>query len=104
MTANEFFDTWLPVSTRNQLSLRETQVLKLILQGYSNKEIGFALYISSKTAGTHRTNAYRKLYPRTLYGNKTHRNLASLVFPLWIKFSEDYVTSILKANSTGNVT
>jgi DNA-binding NarL/FixJ family response regulator len=44
-----------------QLTEREEGVLRLIAQGYSNKEIGGQLNISVKTVETHRSNLMEKL-------------------------------------------
>jgi two-component system response regulator NreC len=47
---------------RNELLTdRETEILKLIAAGYSNKEIGDKLFISHRTVDTHRTNLMKKL-------------------------------------------
>lgn len=43
------------------LSDRETEVLKLVAQGYVNKEIAQRLTISPATVGSHIKNLYRKL-------------------------------------------
>jgi len=43
------------------LTSREREILQLIAEGYSNKEIGDMLYISEKTVKTHRENIMRKL-------------------------------------------
>lgn len=43
------------------LTQREKQILKLIVQGKTNKEIATELFISDRTADTHRTNIKRKL-------------------------------------------
>jgi DNA-binding NarL/FixJ family response regulator len=43
------------------LSERETEVLKLVAQGYVNKEIAQRLGISPATVGSHIKNLYRKL-------------------------------------------
>jgi DNA-binding NarL/FixJ family response regulator len=45
----------------NQLTLREQQVLQLIAEGLSSKEVATRLEISLKTAETHRVNLMRKL-------------------------------------------
>ncbi len=45
----------------DQLSSRERQVVQLIAEGKSNKEISELLNISIKTTETHRTNIMRKL-------------------------------------------
>lgn len=44
-----------------QLTERERQTLKLIVEGKSNKEIGLLLGISPKTVSVHRTNIMAKL-------------------------------------------
>jgi two-component system response regulator NreC len=43
------------------LTDRETEVLQLIAEGFSNKEIGAKLFISHRTVDTHRTNLMKKL-------------------------------------------
>ncbi len=43
-----------------KISKREKEVLLLICQGYSNNEIGKALFISAKTVDNHRTNLLAK--------------------------------------------
>lgn len=43
------------------LSERETEILRHISQGLSNKEIGKMLHISHRTVDTHRTNLMKKL-------------------------------------------
>ncbi len=44
-----------------QLSPRENEILHLLAQGYSNKEIADKLVISASTVHTHRTNLMQKL-------------------------------------------
>jgi len=48
--------------TKEELTLRETEVLRLIAGGHSNKEIASALYISEKTVKTHVSNILQKLH------------------------------------------
>ena len=43
------------------LSERESDVLRLIASGYSNKEIAAQLSLSVKTVEVHKANAMRKL-------------------------------------------
>ena len=43
------------------LTAREIEILKLIAEGYSNKEIGEKLFISHRTVDSHRTNLMKKL-------------------------------------------
>ena len=44
-----------------ELTEREIEIIRLVSQGLSTKEIGEALFISPRTADTHRTNIMRKL-------------------------------------------
>lgn len=44
----------------NDMSVREREILKLLAEGYSNKEISDMLVISIKTVETHRANIMRK--------------------------------------------
>jgi len=44
-----------------ELTPRETEVLKLIAQGYTNRQIGDELHISVRTAESHRSNLSGKL-------------------------------------------
>src|SRR5207245_11670230 len=46
---------------RDSLSTRERQVLQLIAEGKTNKEVATSLQISVKTAETHRTRIMTKL-------------------------------------------
>jgi two-component system nitrate/nitrite response regulator NarL len=48
------------------LTDREKDILRRIVQGKSNKEIAGELFISARTADTHRTNIKRKLKLNTL--------------------------------------
>ena len=45
----------------DSLSTREKEVMKLIAEGYTNREIAAYLYISSKTVEKHRANLMNKL-------------------------------------------
>ena len=48
-------------SSASTLTARETEVLKLIAEGLSNKEAAVAMHISPKTVMHHTSNIYRKL-------------------------------------------
>ncbi len=50
-----------PVIAEVRLTKREIEVLRLLVEGYSDKEIGEALFISHRTAMTHVTNILNKL-------------------------------------------
>lgn len=52
----------------NDLTDREVEILRMIAQGFSNKEIGQALFISHRTVDTHRTNLMKKLNVRNIAG------------------------------------
>ena len=43
------------------LSLREIEVVKLLIEGYSSKQIGLNLCISPRTVEAHRYNILKKL-------------------------------------------
>lgn len=51
-----------------QLTERETEILKFIAEGFSNKEIGTKLFISHRTVDTHRTNLMKKLNVSNIAG------------------------------------
>lgn len=65
-------DTYLPVSyyeqlrvrqnclDHNELSKREVEIIQLIAQGISTKQIADQLFLSARTVETHRKNIYRK--------------------------------------------
>ena len=50
-----------PLQQAEILTDRETEILKLIAAGFSNKETGDKLFISHRTVDTHRTNLMKKL-------------------------------------------
>lgn len=50
------------------LTKREIEILKLIAQGLSNKEIGEKLFISHRTVDTHRTHLLDKLQVKNIAG------------------------------------
>jgi DNA-binding NarL/FixJ family response regulator len=47
--------------TRDGLTGRECEVLTLVADGRSNREIGGELYISERTVARHLTNIFRKI-------------------------------------------
>lgn len=53
-----------PLSETVQLSARETEILAVLAEGLSNKEIGARLHISSATVRTHLMHIYEKLHVR----------------------------------------
>lgn len=50
------------------LTEREIEILKLIAEGYTNKEIGESLFISHRTVDAHRTNMMKKLEVNNVAG------------------------------------
>lgn len=46
----------------DNLTPREREILQLLAEGFSNREIGEQLHISIKTVGVHRTNIMQKLH------------------------------------------
>ncbi len=53
-------------SPRSRLTAREREIVQLLAEGRSNKEVATALNISIKTAETHRTNIMNKLDLRSI--------------------------------------
>jgi len=67
MLLNDFSDritataTHTPPSPRSRLTSREREIVQLLAEGKSSKEVAAVLGISVKTAETHRANIMRKL-------------------------------------------
>lgn len=57
---NPFFAV-IKNETKECLSLREKEIINMIILGYSNKEIACKLFISELTVKTHLQNIYKKL-------------------------------------------
>jgi DNA-binding NarL/FixJ family response regulator len=53
--------TLKPKSAWDTITSREREILKLIAEGYKNREIADYLCVSVKTVDKHRTNLMRKL-------------------------------------------
>jgi len=51
-----------------KLTERESEILKLIAQEYSNLQIANALFISERTVETHRKNIFRKTNTKSIVG------------------------------------
>lgn len=56
------------IETLADLTDREKEILVLIAEGNSNKEIGEQLFISQRTVDTHRTNLAKKLNVNNIVG------------------------------------
>lgn len=54
-------DSEVPQSVRNRLTPREREIVQLLSEGKSSKEVAVMLGISVKTSETHRANIMRKL-------------------------------------------
>jgi DNA-binding CsgD family transcriptional regulator len=55
-----------PVTPSSTLTDREREVLQLLAEGRTSKEVAAELGIGTKTADTHRANVMRKLGVRSL--------------------------------------
>jgi DNA-binding NarL/FixJ family response regulator len=63
-SASGHFDSSEPLKDR--LTVREREIIRLISEGQSSKEVASTLGISVKTADTHRANIMRKLQVHTV--------------------------------------
>lgn len=61
LVGTEVSKTSGPAEPGEALTSRETEVLRLIVQGYTNRQIGEKLNISTRTAESHRANLADKL-------------------------------------------
>lgn len=59
---------WLYIQRRYHMTPREVQIVKLVCQGLSNKDIAIQLNISSGTIKAHIRNIYRKSWVHTRIG------------------------------------
>jgi DNA-binding NarL/FixJ family response regulator len=64
--SNSEFDEKSPASSCNKLTRREKEVLQLVAEGKSYSEIGKRLFISPRTAESHRAHLMQKLQLKTL--------------------------------------
>ena len=81
---NEFIN--LPTPDKESVSLvrltdRERQVLRLIVEGFTNKEIAAKLYLSPKTVDNHRAHIMSKLECRDVIGLVKYAIASGLVDP-----------------------
>jgi DNA-binding NarL/FixJ family response regulator len=56
----------VPTALRDRLTTREREIVQLLAEGKSSKEVASSLSISVKTAETHRANIMRKLQLHTV--------------------------------------
>jgi len=68
-----------PVADQAELTLRETEVLKLVARGSSNKDIADELSISLHTVISHRKNICRKLEIKTISGLTLYALINNLI-------------------------
>jgi DNA-binding NarL/FixJ family response regulator len=61
LVSDEAPPTPAPLQPSEELTPRETDVLRLIVQGYTNRQMGEKLHISFRTVETHRANLSEKL-------------------------------------------
>ncbi|MCF8233507.1 MAG: response regulator transcription factor [Bacteroidales bacterium] len=61
------------------LSIRETDILKLVARGYTNQEIADQLFISTHTVISHRKNIVSKLGIKTVAGLTVYALLNNLI-------------------------
>ncbi|MDB5203345.1 MAG: response regulator transcription factor [Ferruginibacter sp.] len=72
--SQEVLDEMLKASDKKKaadevhLTLREVEIIRLIEQEFSNKQIADALFISERTVETHRKNIFRKTKTSSLIG------------------------------------
>lgn len=69
----------------NELTERETDVLKLVASGFSNKEIAAQLFISTHTVISHRKNITEKLDIKSISGLTVYAILHRLISPDQLK-------------------
>lgn len=53
------------MTTLSSLTSREVEILRLVLEGYTNKEIAAEIFLSEKTVEFHLDNIYTKIGMRT---------------------------------------
>ena len=64
-------DTWLSKKSAVTLTTRELDVLRLVAEGLSNREIGERLHLGEATVKTHLLTAFPKLDAKTRTGAVT---------------------------------
>ena len=72
---NRVENVWERLQTTYKLTVRESVIIELVLQGHSSESVGLRLGISTGTVKVHRRNVYRKL------GISSQTQLFSLFFP-----------------------
>ncbi len=70
-----------PAAGDSRLTPRETEVLRYIAQGYTNRKIAELLFLSFRTVNTHRTNIMQKLDIHDTAGLVRHAISLGLITP-----------------------
>ncbi|MBK7027783.1 MAG: helix-turn-helix transcriptional regulator [Bacteroidales bacterium] len=76
---NDYVTKISDIKSDNQLSAREIEVLTMVAQGLSNKQIADKLFISIHTAITHRKNITFKLGIKSISGLTLYAALNNMV-------------------------
>jgi len=76
---NYYFSEVSDTKADNQLSVREIEILTMVAQGYSNKQIAVKLFISIHTVITHRKNITFKLGIKSISGLTLYAALNNMV-------------------------
>ena len=76
---SEYTNRVSDIKADNQLSDRETEVLTMVAQGYSNKQIADRLFISIHTVITHRKNITYKLGIKSISGLTLYAALNNMI-------------------------
>ena len=79
-TTQKDFNSKSVGKTKN-LSARETNILRFVALGYTNKEIADKLFLSSHTVITHRKNISAKLGIKTIAGFTVYALLNNIILP-----------------------
>jgi DNA-binding NarL/FixJ family response regulator len=67
------------ISSKNKLTIREQEVLKMVAQGLTNKDIAEHLYISLHTVISHRKNITEKLGIKSISGLTVYAVMNNLI-------------------------
>ncbi len=78
-TINHKLNYYSSIITDNQLSAREIEILTMVAQGLSNKQIADRLFISIHTVITHRKNITAKLGIKSIPGLTLYAALNNMV-------------------------
>lgn len=71
--------SYVPAAAEQELTARELEIIQLIRDGFSSKEIADQLCISTNTVRNHRSNLFRKTQARNMVDLVHHARLANTV-------------------------